>query len=446
MTKRILNALSSAWRKLKRKKNPPEPAAVSEEKQLIIPQSLHSTLTLHLHPDLANMVEEYCWTTNYQDIRLMCFDGDYEKVLAYYHSSAMKKSEYINVFLNLGLPCASAGGYKILVEFIMNSYTPEIKNVSMSETNLENLLVSLDSNLNPSGPYQWNWGFAGACIGGYLDIVEYFVSSYKIYQDEQEEHEEKYCSKTYDGLDWNLGILCACAEGHMQLVTYLLSHIDHKLPNGFWVWSFIISACGTGNMEFVSFIMKKLSDDEEMISVWNIGLAIACFKDRHELIDLMISKGANWWNLGIACACFRGHLQIVNQMIKNGAKNLRLGLLIASEKSYLKVCDTLIKNGARVDVKINLYYVLSAAVECMIDMQNGIDLEQCIINLKPKLPPPEIMITLFDDSDKSHFDEIGDMVKSAFLDIDNVDNYMNEFQKYMMYSKKVGLPVFSFFH
>lgn len=53
-------------------------------------------------------------------------------------------------------------------------------------------------------------------------------------------------------------------------------------------------------------------------------MAHACYRGHREIVELLISKGANDWNLGLANACFgrsSEHQEIVELMISKGANN-----------------------------------------------------------------------------------------------------------------------------
>ena len=63
---------------------------------------------------------------------------------------------------------------------------------------------------------------------------------------------------------------------------------------------------------------------------WDYGLFLACSFNRLDLVNLMITNGADNWNWGMVGACQGGHLDFVNLMISKGAKNWNLGLLGAS--------------------------------------------------------------------------------------------------------------------
>ena len=48
---------------------------------------------------------------------------------------------------------------------------------------------------------------------------------------------------------------------------------------------------------------------------WDWGLYYACRGGRHDLANLMISKGANNWYFGLYHSCFGGNINIVKLMI-----------------------------------------------------------------------------------------------------------------------------------
>ena len=65
-----------------------------------------------------------------------------------------------------------------------------------------------------------------------------------------------------------------------------------------------------------------------------------------ELVELMISKGADNWNDGLAGACQGGHTEIVKLMIKKGATNWNGGLYRACKGCHKELIELMIIKGA----------------------------------------------------------------------------------------------------
>ena len=74
---------------------------------------------------------------------------------------------------------------------------------------------------------------------------------------------------------------------------------------------------------------------------WNYGLYRACSFNRLDLLNLMISEGADYWNYGMEAACKGGHLDMVNLMISKGADNWNLGLRFACVNAYTESPNTI---------------------------------------------------------------------------------------------------------
>ena len=77
----------------------------------------------------------------------------------------------------------------------------------------------------------------------------------------------------------------------------------------------LYGACLGGHIELVNLMISRGADD------WNNGLSGACRGGHIELVNLMISRGADDWNYGLSGACYGGHIELVNLMISRGANN-----------------------------------------------------------------------------------------------------------------------------
>jgi hypothetical protein len=63
---------------------------------------------------------------------------------------------------------------------------------------------------------------------------------------------------------------------------------------------------------------------------WDIGLYRAAKAGHLDLVNFLISKGADCWSSGLDAACWGGHLDIVKLMISKGANHLVPGLWSAA--------------------------------------------------------------------------------------------------------------------
>jgi len=71
--------------------------------------------------------------------------------------------------------------------------------------------------------------------------------------------------------------------------------------------------CEIGHKEIVELLISKGANN------WNEGLDGACFGGNKEIVELLISKGANNWNEALCSACEGRNKEIAILMITKGA-------------------------------------------------------------------------------------------------------------------------------
>lgn len=98
-------------------------------------------------------------------------------------------------------------------------------------------------------------------------------------------------------------------------------------------------ACEKGDMNLVNLLISGGAND------WNWGLVSACKYGHLEIIELMIIKGADDWNEGLYSACLHGFMQIAELMITKGADDLDSGLYYACINGSMELIDMLISKG-----------------------------------------------------------------------------------------------------
>lgn len=98
--------------------------------------------------------------------------------------------------------------------------------------------------------------------------------------------------------------------------------------------------------KMVYYDMQNCVRFYECGSHWNDGLYNACVGGDLDIINLIISKGANDWNTGLAGACNGGNLDIVNLMILKGATNWDNGLQGACDSGHLELVKLMISKGS----------------------------------------------------------------------------------------------------
>src|SRR4051794_39388864 len=110
------------------------------------------------------------------------------------------------------------------------------------------------------------------------------------------------------------GMQEACLSGDVDKVrAYIRSSC---LPGYEYYWTYGVGGPGEKHHHRVSFVRDQL---QKNVSTWDIGLAIACEKGHHALMDFLIKNGASDWNAGLAGACKGGQMEIVHSMVNRGA-------------------------------------------------------------------------------------------------------------------------------
>jgi len=160
-------------------------------------------------------------------------------------------------------------GSRNLIDMIMNLY----KKASHSQKPYENILGKAI-----------NTGFAGACVGGHMEIVKQMI-------------DEGATEKR---------LFFACKGGNMDIVKLIIERGGKDWNHG------LRCACVSRNMELVELMITNSATD------WVHGLISACIGGNKDIIQLMISKGANCWHVGLTGACRSGSKEIVELLIARG--------------------------------------------------------------------------------------------------------------------------------
>lgn len=136
-------------------------------------------------------------------------------------------------------------------------------------------------------PFTANIIMYGACVGGYMSIIELAI--------------------TYGASDWNNGLWSACKGGQVGVIEFMISR----------------GACD-----------------------FNEGMSGACKKGHLNAVKLMTDKGADNWDDALYNACYRGHLDIIKYMTDRGLANLDRGLAIACWRGHRDITEIMIAHGA----------------------------------------------------------------------------------------------------
>ena len=132
------------------------------------------------------------------------------------------------------------------------------------------------------------------------------------------------------GKNWNYGFHLACKFNRLHIAKYMISkgaiHLGEQL---YW-------ACRNQNIEMINLIL--LYEKKLKLHDLNCGLGGACEANNTNLVDLMISLGANNFDMGLMHACKRGNMGFATYMISKGG-NINCGLYSACSNGHKNLID-----------------------------------------------------------------------------------------------------------
>lgn len=152
------------------------------------------------------------------------------------------------------------------------------------------------------------FGLASACEGGHMEIVKFMIA--------------------HGAYDWLEGLKQACESGHLEIVQFMISKIEGDAE---------------GDEDF----------EDDKFAYWDCALGCACKGGHMDVIQLMISKGASNWYRGLEQACVGGNLKIVKFMISKieaqtllASKSYNLAFHLACDHQHINIVQFLISKGA----------------------------------------------------------------------------------------------------
>lgn len=188
----------------------------------------------------------------------------------------------------------------------------------------------------------WGWCFENACASGNIEMVHFII-----------ECGSKY-GAVYDISDWWHGLEEACCGNNIEIIKFCIEKGALNFEDCLY------DVCMVGNIEIVNFLVNCL--EKKGVTNFNEGLCGACYGNKIEIIELMITKGATDWNGGLNSACSGGHIEIVKLMVEKGANDWDGGadsldecLQTACSEGDLELAKLLIERGA-VDFENGLLY------------------------------------------------------------------------------------------
>lgn len=167
--------------------------------------------------------------------------------------------------------------------------------------------------------WNYNTGLESACESGNVEIVELFIIQ--------------------GANDWNEGLQTACNLGHVEVAELLITHGADDWSNG------LLHACAGGRTETAKLMIKHGNNIDD--NIFDIGLRYAC--QIGELEERECVKLNRYWNKDMYELCWRGRVNIVELMITNGADGFERGLYEACSNGCAEIVDLIIKYMDRED-------------------------------------------------------------------------------------------------
>lgn len=162
------------------------------------------------------------------------------------------------------------------------------------------------------------------CFRGDINLVDAYI---------KQSHEKK--------CDWNSGLWGACRGGHINLVRLMISSGASLLIHGFEL------ACANGHMDIVQFMLLLPKANTSHRHSHSHDNADANNNDHSRSNDRACNY--EWFCSGLEYACEGGHVDIVQLMVSKGADNLTVGFWNACEFGHINVVHFLISKGMTSD-------------------------------------------------------------------------------------------------
>lgn len=230
---------------------------------------------------------------------------------------------YINVTNKKLLKDYKSGEYSPYVEY----YKGTVHGIDIE--NIENIYYRQDSICHPK--------FAGAdlavlyeaCVNNDKNLINELIENYKKKKMNYGDYMYDYCHEV------------ACQEGNIELIDYMehtsgINDTDYIYKKG------LIAACEGGHFNVVNLMLSKGANN------YNDGLFAACEGGHSELVKLMIDLGANDFNKGLHRACINNHIEVAKIMISKGANKYKY-LKIRPSLEFIKLYNKLSTNKINIE-------------------------------------------------------------------------------------------------
>lgn len=171
------------------------------------------------------------------------------------------------------------------------------------------------------GSEAWVLGLMGAARGDHLDLVERFIDR--------------------GARNWNEGMLSATRGGHQNIVEFLIERSANNWCRGLDVSS------RHGHLHLVKFFIEEIPEQLDAI---NNAMTVAVLKNHCDIVNFLISRGANDYNGGLRTAASRGSWHLIELFIEKGADDWSGALFYATLSSGQEIIEFFKSRGGEIIV------------------------------------------------------------------------------------------------
>jgi ankyrin repeat protein len=245
---------------------------------------------------------------------LLPTDGSEVNIFHFAQSNAiMNLQNLIGFNLNCALQGAAAGGHALLVQQLVAKGADRLYDAFTTACLRGNL--SVIKFLISKGMTEWDSGLHFSCMGGDLNLVNYFLDS--------------------GATDYNAGFLGSCIGGKITSAELMISKGADKFDQA------IMTACRNGQLQLVKLIYEKLENPSRnrfeqlrkptyLAPLYSL-FTIACAHGHAAVVEYLLDQGLNssYYNDGLQLACTNGKHDVINLLINRGATQCKCGLTLA---------------------------------------------------------------------------------------------------------------------
>ena len=165
--------------------------------------------------------------------------------------------------------------------------------------------------------YEKNVLFHWACCEGFTEC--YNLISDEIYSEDLEE-----------------GLTTACENGRAEITKLLIRRMHGEIPD-----FMLIAACHSGDVETVKAILPY-----HPVNEYATGITTAASVGALDIVELLVTHGADGLNTAFNEACAEGHIEVVIYLLGRGITDYNDGLFFGCRGGHLAIMQMMVEHGA----------------------------------------------------------------------------------------------------